>query len=524
MVLETRDYKNILLNRIKLLDLCEKNPNARANALQRCKEDKVFWYDNFCFTFDPRTIPSAKPFILYPKQKEFILWLDSLLVKSRQEEKINAVIEKPRTVGFSFTFMAWCLWYWLFDEFVARIGSWKEEYVDKKGDPDALFFKFDYLLKNLPLWMQPPDWQKARMNLIAVNPKNDNAISGETANPNFGRGGRRTVILLDEFGFWSWARSSWESCGESTNFRIAGSTHSEMGRDSHFYKLLVGKKGRIQKFAFDWTDVPGRDEKWLAEQKATKSPEEFQREIMKSVEGSEEGKVYLSSFALADFSECDYNPRLPLFTVWDFGLDEVAMLWIQKDFSTDWLYIIDAYNNSNKTVDFYVPFVNGLVKEEADYTYTEYDLKIIERHKQWKKAIHFGDPDVAKRSFILQKQGKPVSTKEILQENNIYIQTTRRTKFEHHQIRDKVRLSFRRLEVNEVRCEYFIECMRNASYPQVSAGQQRTTEILKPIHNWTSHFRTAYEFFIDNEPKSHYIERKEDMIEDSETYNPFEII
>ncbi len=489
-----RDYADLLRKRILLNEECQENLQMRATALDQCKKDKIFWFDNFTYTYDPRIVPSNRPFILYPKQIKFINWLDDLLERSRRGEKINAIGDKPRDVGATFVIMGWCLWYYLFDDFVARVGSRKEDYVDKRGETDTLFYKLDYITERLPDWMIPIDWKNHRSYLMFGSSDSENAVSGESANPNFGRGGRKSITVFDEFGFWQWAKSSWESSGESTNFRLAVSTPPETGRDSHFYKISTGMKGKIEKFEFDWTDVPNRDEKWLAQQKATKSDEEFQREVLKSFEGTVEGKVYAADFRFAKMTKCDYNPELPLFVSWDFGLDQVAMLWLQKDFKTNWVSLIDSYHNSDKTIDFYVPFVKGDIVS-GKHSYSEEELGIIDRHKKWKGATHYGDPDVKKRNLIDKK-----SVKDVLQKEGIYVQTHYRSATDHMTIRDDTRILFRRMEINEERNEYFIDCIRNARYPQRPEGSQMTRPVLLPIHDWTSHNRTALEYFVDNEP------------------------
>ncbi len=417
-----------------------------------------------------------------------------MLERSRKGEKINALVDKPRDVGVTYAVMGWCLWHYLFDDFVARVGSRKEDYVDNRGETDTLFFKLDYIMDRLPEWMIPQGWQGKRNYMMFGSPVSDNAISGESANPNFGRGGRKSVTVFDEFGFWEWAKSSWESSGESTNFRLALSTPPESGRDSHYYKLLTGQKGKIIKFEFDWQDVPNRDEQWLKQQKDTKSDEEFNREVLKSFEGTVEGKVYAADFRLAKLNDVEYNPDLPLFVSWDFGLDETAILWFQKDLATGWCRIIDSYNKSDKSVDYFIPFITGKIESNI-HAYDDRELAIIERHKYYKPAAHFGDPDVVKRSYANKR-----SADDVLREAKIYIQTHCMGETDHKTIRDRTRMLFRRLEVNEDRCEYFLDAIRNARYPRKQEGSQSTSEVLKPIHDWTSHFRTALEYFVDNEP------------------------
>ena len=484
--------------RAALLQKAENDLELQAVIREKCRIDDEFFFNVFAWTFDPRLAEPVVPFILYPKQVKLVHWLNYLLAKSRTE-KVNGIIDKPRDVGATFTVMTWILKKFLFEEFSARVGSRKEDYVDKRGEQDTLFFKFDFTLERLPKWLIKEPTERASM--ILTNGTNN--ISGESANPNFGRGGRKTISVFDEHAFWEYARSSWESAGESTNFRLSMSTPPETGRDSHFYKLLTGQMGTVEKFEFDWTDVPTRNQEWMIKQRETKSEEELAREVLKSYEGTLEGKVYATDFRLAKMSTVDYKPHLPLFVHWDFGLDTVAMGWMQKDMETNKLYLIDSYSNSNKAIDFYVPFVTGVIQSgvqngQVIHEYTDYERTLIERHANWNKTItHFGDPDVNKRSI---QNGE--STKDVLERYGIYVQSTSWAGRTWQDIKEKTKLSFRRLEINEARNEIFISAMRNAKYPKKREGSQSTTEPIKPVHDWTSHFRSSYEYFIDNEPES----------------------
>jgi hypothetical protein len=484
--------------RALLIQKAEADPEFQAVLREKCKQDDEFFFNTFAWTFDPRLADPVIPFILYPKQVKLITWLNYLLDKSRTE-KVNGLIDKPRDVGATFTVMTWILKKFIFEEFSARVGSRKEDYVDKRGEQDTLFFKFDFTWERLPHWLLTEPISRASMLLT----KGTNNISGESANPNFGRGGRKTITVFDEHAFWEWARSSWESAGESTNFRLSMSTPPETGRDSHFYKLLTGQMGSVEKFEFDWTDVPTRDQQWMLKQRETKSEEELAREVLKSYEGTLEGKVYATDFRLVKLSTVDYKPHLPLFIHWDFGLDTVAMGWMQKDMETNKLYLIDSYSNSNKPIDFYVPFVTGVIKsgiqgEQVIHEYTPHERTIIERHAKWAKTItHFGDPDVNKRTLTTGE-----STKDVLERFGIYVQSTSWAGRAWQDIKEKTKLSFRRLEINEARNEVFISAMRNAKYPKRREGSQSTSEPIKPVHDWTSHFRSSYEYFIDNEPEA----------------------
>ncbi len=115
----------------------------------------MFFIDAFCWTYGPRLPDSIVPFILYPRQEALIHWLDEMLARSRTGQKVSGLIDKPRDVGATYTVMTWCLCEYLFDDFSARVGSRKEDYVDKAGEPETLFYKLDFNLERIPGWLLP---------------------------------------------------------------------------------------------------------------------------------------------------------------------------------------------------------------------------------------------------------------------------------------------------------------------------------------------------------------------------------
>ena len=490
--------------RALLLEKAKDNVDLQYAIKEKCKLDMGYLFDTFFWIYSPKQPlvyengknTKHRPFILYPRQRQLITSLNNLYTKSFNEE-INLLLDKPRDVGATYTILAWCVAKWLFENFDVKVGSRVMDYVDKKGEPDCLFWKIDYLVGRLPKWLLPKgfSFDKNRRQAVMENPELGCSITGESANPNFGRGGRKSAIIFDELAFWEWARSSWESAGESTNLRITMSTPPESGKDSHFYKLKNGQRGKVHLFNFEWTDVPGRDQNWYNNKKNNKSEEEFAREVLKSYDGTTTGKVYAMDARSIRLSDVDYDPRFPLFCAWDFGLDTVAMIWLQKD-DKNRIKIVDAYQNSQKAIGYYVPFITGEIKS-SDYKYNEYDLKIIQRHKDWSKEItHYGDPSVKARDISTGKSTRD----ELSSKHNIYVQSKDWSGRKWTDLRDLTRPLFRRMEVNEVRCESLLDAIRGSRYPEKREGSQATSDPLKPVHDWCSHYRSALEYFADNEP------------------------
>ena len=465
-------------------------------------EDVFYFFNTFLWTYDPRPdhAPADKPFCTFDRQDEYLRWLNRMW---ETEGNVAGFVDKARDVGFSYVTIGYMVHKWLFkDSFNALIGSRKEDLVEKKGNPDSLMYKADYMLRNMPKWMFPPgfDINNNHRHLIIDRPDNSNTITGESANPDFGRGGRYGMALLDEFGFWQWAKAAWESCGESAHFRLAGTTPPTTGKASHAWKLKTGQAGKVNLFTFDYNSVPWKTAAWLKAAREGKSLEEFEREVMRSYDSSAEGKVYSKEWntTIKEDKFLEYNPNLPLFVSWDFGYDGTAIIWWQKDFRKNWNYVLESYMDDNKPIGFYLPFVTGLIGT-TEFNYSKMEMEMIKRHREWRKAdAHFGDPDVAKRDYQLGR-----SLKDYLAQapRNIYVQSHKWKDWNHYQIRELTKVLFSRCTINPFRNEQLVDAMLNARYPEPRENSEsaRTTKL--PVHDYTSHLRTAFEYYTINEPE-----------------------
>lgn len=165
---------------------------------------------------------------------------------------------KSRDIGGTTIALAVIYWLWQnYDEFLALLGSSKQEYVDKAGEPKCLFWKLDYFWKNMPWWMRPPMRPKIdRKENAFINPLNGSAITGESTNPNFGRGSRPAVIMLDEFANVECGYDVLSATGEATETRWFISTFE--GAYGAFYttykKMLEHEPEHV--FSMGWWKHP----------------------------------------------------------------------------------------------------------------------------------------------------------------------------------------------------------------------------------------------------------------------------
>jgi hypothetical protein len=484
-----------LKERVALVTLLRDKPHYRELIRERCKEDKIFFINLFGYTFDPRDNVKVHdiPFMMdgrFRYQIDGIHWFDELV-----DNQTDGVMDKTRDMGATWIFVAWLCHKWLFEDgFQALIGSRKEDLVDN-WTLDSHFGKIAYFLEKLPRWMLPKGYNPGvhRMKLKVVNPENGNVIIGESANANFSRQGRYTVIIFDEAAFWEDLASSFRAASQSSPTRILISTPGGPPEQNDFAAERFS--GRHSVLTLHYSLDPTKDENWARTQRARMTAEDAAQEIDINYHRSGRGLVY-PSFVNVARGEYPYEKGYSLFVTWDFGVgDETAIVWIARNNVSGGLRFIDCYSNKDKAIDFYVPFINGFKADDNNYDYTELDWQIINDHAHLPKATHYGDPDVYKRSM-----SHATSAYQILVEHGIVVMTnTKDNDFADR--KRKTEMGIKRIEgINWPNCADAYTAVANARFPQRKPSSQSTSEITKPIHDNTAHFRTAVEYFFVNEP------------------------
>lgn len=195
-------YKNAAYRR-EMLKLAGGDPAAAAQIKTLCAEDPLFYINTFCFTYSPKDSSSGypiTPFVTYPFQDETILSLLNCINRGT-----DVATPKSRDMGASWMCLTAIEWCWHFRDFLSFLMvSRVEDLVDKTGDPDALFWKIDFLHKYQPKWLLPSGRHllgndPCRTKLHLMNCDNGSVIDGQSTTGNVGVGGRRTAMMLDEF-------------------------------------------------------------------------------------------------------------------------------------------------------------------------------------------------------------------------------------------------------------------------------------------------------------------------------------
>lgn len=456
--------------------------------MEECAKDVRFFVNVFGWTYDPRLVDAHLPFILYPFQDDHLIQM----VRCVEDEK-DMFYDKSRDMGASWLAVAFQSWGFLFKEWGILYGSYKEAYVDKKGDMDSNFERIRYFISRLPSWMKPSDIVDKHMNISSK--KLGCSIAGD-AGENFGTGGRRKVILGDEFSYWQFDKNAFRKTADVTNCRIFWGTPN--GRFNVFGKVMTGdaqyKNLDLIKKTLHWKLHPKKTQEWYDNEKKRRTPLDMAREIDLSYDDSVEGAVYKSFNDSVNFGSYTFDQNLFLYTTWDFGRDMTAIIWKQKDFRTGAVYTIDAFQKENTDIKFFAAFITG--KPTPGCSYTQAELEKIEEHAKWthKYAEHFGDPYNGNNRNV-------ISTNTIVKELDrygVHVTLTRGSTVPERI--NMVELAMIRQFVNSDLTEY-IQAMTQSRYPQSRENSQSTTERLLPVHDAYSHFRTAEEYWADNEPE-----------------------
>jgi phage terminase large subunit len=277
------DYETIYAERAKRLKNLRDDPSLLPGVKEFYKNNPVDFITDWGMTFDPRNVerglPAVVPFVLFPKQEEFIDW-----VEARWRGREDGLAEKSRDMGVSWLCVSIAVWMWLFHAgTVVGFGSRKEEYVDKIGDPKSLFWKIRQFIMLLPIEFRPAgyDEKKHAPHMRVLNPENGAAIVGE-AGDNIGRGNRTSIYFKDESAYYEHAAAVDAALSQTSNCKIDISTPN--GPGNPFHSKRCG--GRIPVFTFHWKDDPRKDQTWYEKQKATLDPVIVAQEIDINYEAS----------------------------------------------------------------------------------------------------------------------------------------------------------------------------------------------------------------------------------------------
>lgn len=320
------DYAPIFTERLRRLRRIRSEPECIPALKVFYRDHPAQFIEDWGVTSDPRNadrgLPVIMPFVLFPKQREWIEW-----TIDRWRARRPGMTEKSRDCGASWLSVSLastlCLFY---DDLTIGFGSRKEEYVDKVGHPKSLFWKARQFMEYLPAeftggW----DAKRCSAHMRLSFPSTGSTITGE-AGDNIGRGDRAAIYFVDEAAFLERPGLVEASLSQTTNCRIDIS--SANGLANPFAEKRFG--GKIDVFTFHWRDDPRKDDEWYERQCDELDPVTVAQEIDINYSASVEGVLIPSAWvqaavdAHAKLGITPTGERRGAFDVADEGIDKNA--------------------------------------------------------------------------------------------------------------------------------------------------------------------------------------------------------
>lgn len=230
--------------RAELLERGLRSPRERALQVEACRRSPAWFVAHFGWTFLVREV-DAEGRTVQPRKAHvpFIPWACQVRAINELIESIESgrdvLVDKSRDMGASWICGAFLpSWYFLFvPDSQSLLTSRVEPLVDRRGDPDAIMWKLDYVHGRLPAWLLPcakddiAPGGEHRQHLILRNPANGATVTGQATTEHIGRAGRRTFVLLDEMAAMDNQAALWRSAADTTSCRIANSTPIGTGKE-----------------------------------------------------------------------------------------------------------------------------------------------------------------------------------------------------------------------------------------------------------------------------------------------------
>jgi hypothetical protein len=263
--------------------------------LQKCATDAIYFIENYCkiVSLDHGLVP----FKLYECQKRKV----RTILDNRK-----VILMEGRQQGKTITSAACILWYTIFSDnkTVAILAN-------KAAAAREVMSRYQGMYENLPVWIQQGvrEWNKGSIEL-----ENGSKVFTAATAASGIRGKSVNWLYIDEAAIIpnnvaeEFFTSTYPTimAGETTKVLLSS---TPLGYN-HFWKFWNDSEQGINDFVnlfIHYTEIPGRDERWAAEQKGVLGDVKFSQEVLCSFLGS--------SYTLLDADTLSrMSPRRPIYS------------------------------------------------------------------------------------------------------------------------------------------------------------------------------------------------------------------
>jgi hypothetical protein len=507
------------------------DPDLQRALHDASADDPAFFIAIFGAIYEPRWIagepPGWRPWVPYAFQVEAIRVAQEVLKTPSGPER-HLLVEKSRDMGMSWLFCALAAHAWLFAPSVSiAMVSREAKLVDMRGDFNSMFFKVRGVLgieetipedQRLPPYIFPSGFRPSHdKTFLITHPSRPNQISGETTTKNSGRGSRVSWRINDEAAFNRNYQPAKAGQFNTTEHIVSissagmddGGTFKEECEEAAANKDNPHVRTQTH-LRLDWWLHPLHDETWYRETKAEMDkvdPTAFDREVLINYTAGTGRRVYPDLQAVAPLPVRYVPGGGPVVVAIDPGLaDHVAILWAQYVIEQRRHRIVRAFTMPNTDAAFVASVLTGAF--DANMSGEQYKRYLAARDTMlWIRSLrdpitYVGDPYGFNRGGdgLSTYYGTLATASDRLTGGRNVISVLERydeAMKEYRLRREAVQALLPALDwSDEPDVQYALEMCREAKYPDMT--KRAVSEPDKPIHNRTSHFRSALEYLAVN--------------------------
>lgn len=290
------DYLPIINARIQRLAHIRQHPECLPALRAYYRENPWDFISDFGMTYAPKANdggPIIRPFVLFPRQVEWLKWVVDLWKTKRR-----GLTEKSRESGVTWLAVSLGATLCLFHEdLTITYGANLVSLVDTLGDMDSILEKGRFFVDHLPVeftggWSSS-NKAHSKESLLRF-PETGSVMKGQGGD-NIGRGGRASIVFVDEFAHIQRAKAVDNALSQTTDTQIDISTPK--GLNNEFY--IKRNSGRVSVFAFNWRLDPRKNQDWYDRMVAQLDPVTVAQELDINYSASVEGVLIPSAWAQA---------------------------------------------------------------------------------------------------------------------------------------------------------------------------------------------------------------------------------
>lgn len=495
------EYLNRLRARLENLKMMTEDPLYRKDRLlNNYAPDPIAFIEDFCFLKLTEYDSQPKPFFMFDYQKRII---NKLIEFEATNEDVDILVDKPRGMGLTWLLSVYFYWRWLFDpnDSSFLLSRTESEVDDGTPNPDSsIFGKLRWQNNMQPKWLNPEGFKAKTAkgtttdsNLKFLNPETGASVIGSSTNSNAGRSRRYSRIFIDECFYIDHFQEVYRALTSVARVKIFVSTtvESKIAKD---FRDMCEERGTY--IPLTWKDHPWKDQIWYDDLKR-KAEQLDDPDLMREaqIDYSVSPKLqYYPQVVEASVEPLEYNDKRPLFVSLDIGGRQdltVAGFWQFDGLHFD---LLEAYENNNKPIDWYAPFLNPHAEIQSQHQYNEFQTNLITKLKEWRKPVAwFGELD-----HTIKRMPTNTSSADVLKPYGINIRYNQYA-IEHHPRHAATSILLPKMRFNSespgVMRVY--DAIANSKYANM---EKATTENLKPIHgtDGTADRRAMVENFAVN--------------------------